>query len=169
MKEENGTYYLEILLSGVDYEKPNMEQITEEYKDEHKVIDQIIRKNAVVNGDYLSVYAENKEIVYLDGLDIYMSAERIATAVEMADAGYYYKDSKAPLTNRNVLFNERNVYTYSKAKNDFYHTSKLTLNYVLNEYIEERQIKNIKLERVSNTELKNDAKSSFDNVVTLYN
>ncbi len=168
IKEENGTYYLEILLSGVDYEKPNMEQITEDYRNDHKVIDQIIRKNAVVNGDYLSVYSENNEIIYLDGLDVYMSAERIATAVEMADAGYYYKDSKAPLTNRNVLFNERNVYTYSKIKNDFYETTKLTLNYVLNEYVEERQIKNIELERVSEAELKNDAKESVDNVVSMY-
>lgn len=168
VKEENGTYYLEILLSGVDYEKPNMEQITEDYKNDHKVIDKIIRKNAVVNGDYLSVYSENKEIVYLDGLDIYMSAERIATAAEMADAGYYYIDSKAPLTNKNILFNERNVYTYSKAKNDFYETTKLTVNYVLNEYIEERQIKNMELERVSDTELKNDAKESSDNIVSMY-
>lgn len=168
IKEENGTYYLEILLSGVDYEKPNMEQITEDYKNDHKVIDKIIRKNAVVNGDYLSVYSENKEIVYLDGLDVYMSAERIATAVEMADAGYYYKDSKAPLTNKNILFNERNVYTYSKAKNDFYETTKLTVNYVLHEYIEERQIKNIELERVSDAELKNDATESTDNIVSMY-
>lgn len=168
VKEEDGTYYLEILLGGVDYEMPNMEGITEDYRNDHKVIDKIIRKNAVVNGDYLSVYSENKEIVYLDGLDVYMSAERLATAAEMVDAGYYHIDSKAPLTNRNILFNERKVYTYSKAKNEIYETTKLTVNYVLHEYVEERQIKNLVLEKVTESELKSDANESADNLVSMY-
>ena len=168
IKEEDGTYYLEILLSGVDYEKPNMEQITEDYKGDHTAIDQIIRKNATVNGDYLSVYSENKEIIYLNGLDIYMSADRLATALELADAGYYYIDSKAPLTNRNILFNERGVYTYSLSKNEMYPTTKLTLNFVLTEFIEDRMIKNIELIKISESALKNLAKLSEDNVVSMY-
>ncbi len=168
VKEEDGIYYLEILLSGVDYEKPNMEQITQNYKGDHTVIDQIIKKNATVNGDFLSVYSENKETIYLNGIEIYMSADRLATALELSQAGYYYIESQAPLTNKNVLFNERKVYTYSQSQNDIYPTTKLTVNYILSEFIEDRIIKNMELEKVSESTLKNLAKSSIDNVVSMY-
>ena len=168
IKEENDTYYLEIMLGGIDYEKPNMDEIAESYRNDHKVIDQIIRKNAVVNGDYLSVYAENQEIVYLNGLDIYMSAERLANVTELVDAGYYYNDSKAPLTNNNILFNNRQVFSFSKSKNEVYPSTKLTLNYVLNEYITERKIEKMLLEKISESELKNLAKESIDNKVSIY-
>lgn len=168
IKDENGTYYLEVMLSGIDYEEPDMNEIAESYRNDHKVIDQIIRRNAVVNGDYLSVYAENQEIVYLNGLEIYMSAERLANVTELVDAKYYYNDSKAPLTNNNILFNNRQVFSFQKSKNEVYPSTKLTVNYVLNEYIAERKIEQILLEKISESELKNLAKASSDNKVSMY-
>ena len=137
------TYYLEVLLPGIDYEKPNMNSIANAYKNNHVEIDEIIRKNAIVNGDYLSVTAENKEIIYLGGNDTYMSADRLTTVTELADAGYYFINSIAPLTNRNILFNERNVYTYEKARNQRYDSTKLTVKYILHQAVKGDKIQNI--------------------------
>lgn len=168
LKDENGIYYLEIMLGGIDYEEPNMNELAESYQNDHKVIDQIIRKNAVVNGDYLCVYSENEEVVYLDGLDIYMSAERLANVTELIDAGYYYSDSKAPLTNNNILFNNKQAFSFSKSKNEIYPSTKLTLNYVLYQYVEERQVKNISLEKILESELKSLAIKNVDNKISMY-
>lgn len=127
--KDGDTYYLEVLLDGIDYEKPNMNEIANTYKNNHLVIDNIIKQNAVVNGDYLTVTAEGQKIVYLDGINLYMSASRLADVLELANAGYYHKNSIAPLINGNVLFSERNIYTYSKATNKLYPSTKLTVTY----------------------------------------
>lgn len=141
--QEGETYYLEVMLDGIDYEKPDMNAITRSFIDDHKEIDQIIRKNATVNGDYLRVSSDGKEIVYLEGNDIYMSAERLASALELAGAGYYYIDSVAPLSNGDVLLNDRNVYTYEKAQNQKYDTTKLTVNYKIHQKVLEFQVEAI--------------------------
>lgn len=168
IKDENGVYYLEVLLSGIDYEKPNMNQIASNYKNDHQVIDNIIKRNSLVNGDYLSVYAENREIIYLDGLEIFMSADRLPNISELIMVNYYFNNSKSPLTNENVLFNERNVYTFEKAKNQKYFTNKLTLNYVLSEYIANKDVNKILLKKFSSDELKNLAINSPNNNVSIY-
>lgn len=131
--KDGDVYYLEVTLSGIDYEEPDMNAIANSYKNNHEVIDQIIRRNATVNGDYLSVTAENEETRYLDGNYIYMSADRLANVLELSSAGYYFISSKAPLINSDVLFNNRNVYTYTKAQNIRYDSTKLTVNYILHQ------------------------------------
>lgn len=138
--KDGDIYYLEVMLSGIDYEKPDMNSIVKTYENNHVVIDNIIRNNAVVNGDYLSVTAEGQEIIYLNGNGIYMSANRLANAAELANAGYYYIASKAPLINGDVLFNNRNVYTYLKSKNDTYESTKLTVNYKAHEEVKEKKV-----------------------------
>ena len=145
--KDGDTYYLEILLDGIDYEKPNMNAIVSSYEKNHLVIDNIIRENSVVNGDYLTVTAEGKRVTYLDGINLYMSASRLADVIELADAGYYYKDSIAPLVNGSVLFNDRNVYTYTKAENKVYPSTKLTVTYVIHQ-----SIKNYVIEEISGDE-----------------
>ena len=133
--KDGDTYYLEVLLDGIDYEKPDMNAIVKSYEKNHLVIDNIIRENSVVNGDYLTVTAEGKRVIYLDGIGTYMAASRLASVTELADAGYYYKTSIAPLVNGSVLFNDRNVYTYSKAENKVYPSTNLTVTYKLYEKI----------------------------------
>lgn len=157
------TYYLEVMLSGIDYEKPNMDDITNTYKDNHEAIDNIIKENSVVNGDYLSVTAEGKNITYLDGIEIYMSAARMSNVVELSNAGYYIKDAKAPLTNGDVLFNERKIYTYEKAENKNYPSTKLTVNYMLYQLIKEELVAQ---NEVMNNEIFND--EDGDNIVKVY-
>lgn len=130
IKEDSDTYYLEILLDGIDYKKPDLDSLVESYQSDHVAIDRIIRKNSLVNGDYLSVYAEEQEIVYLDGLDKYMSAERLANVNELISFGYYINTAKAPLINDTVLFKDRHVFTYQKAENKMYQTTLLTVNYI---------------------------------------
>ena len=132
VKDKNGVYYIEILLGGIDYEKPDMDALVKSYQSDHTAIDRIIRKNSLVNGDYLSVYAEGQEIIYLNGLEEYMSAERLANVNELIATGYYNNLAKAPLINDKVLFKDRGVYTYQKAENKFYPTTLLTVNYISN-------------------------------------
>lgn len=129
-KEKNGVYYLEILLSGIDYEKPDIDAMAQNYQSDHVAIDRIIRRNSLVNGDYLSVYAEEQEIIYLNGLDKYMSAERLANVNELIAIEYYNNIAQAPLVNDTVLFKDREIYTYQKAENKLYPTTLLTVNYI---------------------------------------
>lgn len=133
VKNENGVYFLEIMLDGIDYEKPDMNSLATNYQTDHSVIDEKIRKNATVNGDLLSVYAENQKINYLDGLDKDISIHRLFNVSELASAGYYNNTAKAPLSNRDVLYNNRNVFTFEHATNREYETSRVTINYVLSE------------------------------------
>ena len=141
--KDGDTYYLEVLLDGIDYEKPDMNSIVKTYEKNHSVVDNIIKENSVVNGDYLTVTAEGERVIYLDGIGTYMSASRLASVTELADAGYYYKTSIAPLVNGSVLFNERNVYTYSKAENKVYPSTKLTVTYKICERINDYVIDNV--------------------------
>lgn len=150
LTRDGNTYYLEVLLPGIDYEKPNMNVIANSHKNNHQEIDNIIKKNSTVNGDYLSVKAENKEIIYLNGNDMYMSADRISTVTELADAGYYYIHSTAPLINKDVLYNNRNVFTYEKALNQKYDTTKLTVTYYLYQSINEGKVENSSLNKTEN-------------------
>lgn len=141
--KDGDTYYLEVLLDGIDYEKPDMNSIAKTYEKNHSIVDNIIKENSVVNGDYLTVTAEGKRVIYLDGIGTYMSASRLASVTELADAGYYYKTSIAPLVNGSVLFNDRKVYTYSKAQNKVYPSTKLTVTYKIYESIKDYVISNV--------------------------
>ncbi len=129
IEERNGVYYLEILLDGIDYQKPDLDAIVQSYQSDYIAIERMIRENSIINGDYLSVIAEGEEIIYLDGLNKLMSADRIPNVTELISAGYYKNTAKAPLTNSSVLFEDRNIFTYEKALNKLYLTTLVTINY----------------------------------------
>lgn len=129
IEERNGIFYIEIMLDGIDYTKPDMDAFVQNYQSDYIAIERMIRESAVVNGDYLSVVAEGEEIIYLDGLNKMMSAERIPNVVELISAKYYKNTAKAPLTNSSVLYEDRNIFTYEKAKNELYPTTLATINY----------------------------------------
>ncbi len=129
LKEKDGVYYLEIMLDGIDYSKPDINALAEKYQSDHVALDRIIRKNSVVNGDYLSVTAEGEEEVYLDGYDKFMAADRIPNIEELIATKYYNSAAKAPLVNNRVLFEDRNIYTYEKKENALYPSTLVTVTY----------------------------------------